>query len=509
MEWARDKVTDQLVPADAALPRRRYRCWNCGAPVYLRAGAERRAHFAHDPWAADPECVAFHPSTLAPAGRRARAWGASEREGTLEISRLYFDVEIEGPQLFLWLPPSAGTGAWTGAILVEADRTSQRLTAQHLLRGRMVKFPLLAGQWEIRLAGEVSEDYQSRLDVGISALESALNVFDATHSPAPAVGPSGVVRLGDPIWVVTRRDNFGEGAFDRHAGRQRCAEVGGWFIDRIVLPREAPQAERSRWSEWLERQVRSSRSRVFIAAPWPCGFEIDGKAVYPMLSGGMSIVSEDSADLEIRDQQGSSLVRAHESTRLCWEEPREGNWAFFVNGVEFSRFVVAREPPSAPPAIAAQLGSAPSSDLYAMQEELERLSAAELPADLNIRFSHPAIVRHFVADFEEFPAGEALLHIPAGATSVSLTAGHLGTLKWPTEARHPPVERPRPPAPLYPLARWLLSQALPLGTQGGSSIAVPPEWRADPVIAPLRGRQWPLALQGQIQLLLRSLTTRL
>lgn len=508
MEWARDKVTDQLVSADAALPLRRYRCWNCGAPVYLRAGPERRAHFAHDAGAADPECVAFHPSALHAGGWRARAWGASEREGSLEISRLYFDIEIEGPQLFLWLPPSAGTGAWTGAIRIEADRTSQRLTAQHLHRGKMVKFPLVSGQWEIRLAGEVSEDYQSRLDVGTSALESACNVFDATHSPGPAVGPSGAVRLGDPIWVVTRRGNFGEGTVDKRAGRQRCAEIGGWFVDRIVLPREASRAESIQWSDWLERQVRSGRSRTFIAAPWPCGFEMDGKPVYPLLSEGISIVSEDSADLEIRDQQGSLIVRAHESIRLWWEEPREGTWTVFVNGVEFSRFAVARQPPSAPPAITARLGSAPSSDLYSVQQGLERLSDTELPADLNVCFSHPAIARRFV-DPQESSAGETLLYFPAGATSVSLTAGHLGTLKWPTVTRHPPTEVPRRPAPRYGLARWLLSHALPLGTQDGLSIVVPPEWHADPVIAPLRGRQWPITLQGQIQLLLRSLTTRL
>src|SRR6185437_1824731 len=96
-------------------------------------------------------------------------------------------------------------------------------------------------------------------------------------------------------------------------------------------------------------------------------------------------------------------------------------------------------------------------------------------------------------------AGETLLHFPAGATSVSLTAGHLGTLKWPTVIRRPPAEMPRRPAPRYQLARWLLSHALPLGAQDGRSIAVPPEWQTDPVIAPLRGRLWPITLQGQIQ----------
>lgn len=416
---------------------------------------------------------------------------------------------MEGPQLFLWLPPSAGTGEWTGAILVKADRSSQRLRVQHLLRGTMVKFPLAAGQWEIRLDGEVSEDYQSRLDLGTSALESSLNVFDATRSPAPAVGPSGVVRLGDPIWVVTRRDSFGRGSLDRSGGRQRCAQIGGWYVERIELPREASRTEVTQWSGELERQIRPARSRAFIEMPWPCGFEIDGQAVYPLLSGGVSIVSEDSADLEIRDQQGTPIVRAHESTRLSWEEPQEGSWALFVNGVEFSRFVVACQPLSAPPAIAAQLGSAPPTDLYAVQQELERLSATELPADLNIRFAHPEIATRFVVDPKEPLAGETLLRIPAGAKSVSLTAGHFGTLKWPTAALHPPaLLHPRPPAPLYPLARWLLSHAFPLGTQGGSQITVPPEWRADPVIAPLCARQWPFTLQGQVQLLQRSLTTR-
>ena len=172
---------------------------------------------------------------------------------------------------------------------------------QHLLNGQRVDFQLSDGQWLIKTNGDVSRDYESRLDLGMTCLESSLNIFDAMHSPAPRVGPTRAVRLGDSLWVITRQTTFNWNKPDAKVRIERCASAGGWYVEYVQLPRMASPQLVAELAGWLQRPIRPARACVFVASPWPSAYTSTGVAVYPMIAGGFEII--------FRSKGGSATCR--------------------------------------------------------------------------------------------------------------------------------------------------------------------------------------------------------
>jgi hypothetical protein len=506
LDQARDRATDQLVSARAALPSRRYRCAVCNAPVHLRAGSDRRPHFAHASGKADPECHEYFPSEAPYTGRRGLGpQGHADGEG-VEGVELFFDLTEAGPVLSLSMPPSAGTGAWTGSIDVEAHRVSRRFTNQHLQNGQRVDFQLSDGQWLIETNGEVSLDYESRLDLGMTCLESSLNNFDAMHSPAPRIGATRAVRLGDSLWVITRQTTFNWNNPDAKVRIERCASVGGWYVEYVQLPRTASPQLVSQLARWLQRPIRPARACVFVASPWPSAYTAAGVAIYPMMAGGIEIISDQNADLQLVGEHGQATTEARQATVLRWARPVAGLWTVVVNGDPFLTFAIANQPPRLRPAIVASFDEGPEQSLFEAQAELERGPQSSPPPRSVIEWK-TAGVAHCVningAPLDNPETG--LIEIPAGAWGTTVSAGNFGTLRWPVRPKATAPSRSIDLRAIYDRARWALSKALPFGSTSGISIRVAKEWQSDAILGALQHRRWPVELQAHLQVLLHSL----
>jgi hypothetical protein len=506
LDQARDGATDQLVNAVAALRSRGYRCAVCNAPVHLRAGSDRRAHFAHVSGKADPECEEYFPSEAPYTGRRPLG-GAQEHDGGEGLQRveLFFDLTEAGPILSVSMPPSAGTGSWTGSIDLEAHRVSRRFTNQHLLTGQRVNFELLDGQWLIRANGEVSLDYESRLDLGVSCLESSLNIFDAMHSPAPRMGPTRAARLGEALWVITRQTTINWDTPDASVGLERCASVGGWFVEYVQLPRTASPQAVAQLARWLQRPIRPARACVYVASPWPSAYTSAGVAVYPMIAGGLEIRSDQNADMQLIDEHGQVTAEAPYSDVLRWAKPIAGVWTVVVNNDPFLTFVIADQPPVAGPAIVARVDGGLEQNLFDAQAQLERDGQSSPPHTV-IEWKSPGIAHCMRINGTPLDDPETgILEIPAGAWGTTLTAGNFGTLRWAERSMTTAPARSADLRAIYDRARWVLSKALPFESTSGISIRVAKEWRSDFILGALRHRRWSVEFQPHLQLLLRAM----
>jgi hypothetical protein len=455
---------------------------------------------------ADPECEEYFPSEAPYTGRRPLGGQQEHDDGEgLQGVELFFDLTEAGPVLSVSMPPSAGTGSWTGSIDIEAHRVSRRFTNQHLLTGQRVNFQLLDGQWLIRTNGEVSLDYESRLDLGVSCLESSLNIFDAMHSPAPRMGPTRAARLGDSLWVITRQTTFNWDKPDANVGVERCASVGGWFVEYVHLPRTASPQAVAQLARWLQRPIRPARACVYVATPWPSAYTSAGVAVYPMIAGGLEIRSDQNADMQLIDEHGKVAAEAPYSDVLCWAKPIAGVWTVIVNNDPFLTFAVAHEAPPAGPAIVARVDAGPEQNLFEAQAQLET-DGQSSPPRIVIEWKSPGIAR--CMNLNGAPLAEpeiGLLEIPAGSWGTTLTAANFGTLRWPDRAKEIAPARNGDLRALYDRARWVLSKALPFGSTSGVSIRVAKEWHSDVILGALRHRRWPVEFQPHLQLLLHSM----
>ncbi len=112
MEYAYDAVTGDLESAGQARGARRYTCPVCVAPVNLRAGDLRQAHFAHWPGYGSPACERFvpgqqgiHPQGLHPHGK---AGGAVANRRKMDLR--------------LWIPRAPERAAWQLELILPACR---------------------------------------------------------------------------------------------------------------------------------------------------------------------------------------------------------------------------------------------------------------------------------------------------------------------------------------------------------------------------------------------------
>lgn len=393
MHSAIDRATGDTVLAAQATPRRRYRCTRCDAEVMLRTGAVRIPHFAHVAGEADPDCDLFFSVSSAHLGRPQRRNWSETGEDRASGCALFFSEQAGGPQLYFWLPASTSRSNWSGLIRFEANQVTRQLTHSHLERGQLIAFNLLDGQWLITIDGQVSDDYLSQLEVGPGSLESGLNIFLASKSPGPRLGPTDVVRLAESYWIITRQFNF---ELDRRAASTitiPISSVGGWLVYLMTLPETATVETLANLSGWLQRPVRHARAEIWIDRPWPSSKTPDGTPVIPLMDIGVELKSDTPMDIEIRSSlNGHSVASFPFCSRALWKSVSEGRWTVFGNDAAFLSFVITVTPPLIPAALTVQVNDSVLLDLYRAQELINELATAgQTTASLELRWNCDAI----------------------------------------------------------------------------------------------------------------------
>lgn len=107
MEYAYDGVTGNLESAGQARGARRYTCPVCKAPVNLRAGVFRQAHFAHWPGYGSPACERFVPGQqgIHPQGKT----------GSAVANRRKMELRLR-------IPPAPERAAWQLELILPSCR---------------------------------------------------------------------------------------------------------------------------------------------------------------------------------------------------------------------------------------------------------------------------------------------------------------------------------------------------------------------------------------------------
>ena len=510
MESATDSATDQIIPAASASHKRRYRCPRCHAKVMLRVGLLRVPHFAHVAGEADPDCENFF-STINPYHGK-RSWREQTETGRERLSSctLFFDQEVTGPTLYLWLPPTRRGPAWTGAITFVTGRITRRFTAAHLIRGQRIAFPLTDGQWSLSVEGDIPEDYLSQLDIGPRSLEAGLNLFAADQSPAIQLGPSHPIRLRDSIWVITRNEAFDRDSRALLVTIERRSDSGGWHVFLVTLPTSATREAVHALTQYLQRPVGLPRAKVWIERPWAVSLSPEGLPIFPISRDGLEVTSDAPFDIEIRSHENDMAVeRFPYSTRGTWSTPREGTWGVFANDAWFLDFVVSNEPPISQPAITGSIGARPFVNLFELQGQLDELADARRDsASVELRWSSDALA-------SLIRINDVALDIPPLQNEVAVTlfpgdhlrAGNLGCIYWPRDtlanSLNPAVIGPADS--LRITARWLISVRSRVRNHADLAISVPAALRKYPEFAGLVGVTWATRYVAHVRALERHL----
>lgn len=505
-----DCATDQTVGASDASSRRRYRCAVCQAPVVLRAGGQRANHFAHAAGQADPDCTAYFGGHFIFTGRRTPSRGPRDAGGSVDSTRLYFDETLSGPELGLWLPSAAANDTWTGTVEVRATGTTKRLSMAHLLSGCMVTFPLVDGQWNVSVGGDVSDDYRSRLDVGPGSLESGLNLFDAMQSPSPRLGPSAPVRLGEAVWVVTRSASFGSVPKGGSIVCEERAPVGGWHVFFVQLPTDASPTLAATITEWLQRALRFKQARVWIEAPWASAMTPRGVPVLPLQTHGVELRADQAVDLQIRDSEsGATMFEALGCLGTVWESPVEGRFTIFANDLAFLTFELRHDLVPPLPALGAEIDGEFAGDVFALQTRIDGLRARGVQkASVRLLWGSAAVGQLLQVDGRQISlsADSRFVDIPM-VPGTDLRADRLGAVCWPAlePSRRSAFGYLRGLESLRERARWLLSvsQASTVGEIQMPQIS--DLLAADTDFGQLRNVAWPIELAAHVQALARDL----
>lgn len=509
MHEAVDCATDETVSADVASHVRRYRCARCYAPVKLRGGVQYSIHFAHVSGKADPDCEEYFGGNYFYAGRKYQSRLNDLTSRDADTSELYFDVETSGPTLSLWLPSAQGSGVWEGSIDISTATANRRMSSQHLESGRFVAFELIDGQWNVATVGDVSSDYTMRLDLGPGALESGINIFDATRSPGRKVPPFARVRLGDAVWVVTRDVEFQTRAPSASVKCERRAFVGGWIVLFVELPQECNRDLIQRIGEWLQRPIGLPRARVWVEQPFPIRITSRGTHVYRRNVDMVVLRADQIVDLEILETKTKRRVlHVHDTTYAEWRDVSPGYWTVRANGSEFVRFEVCSENIVRPPALEILCGDMPFESLFELHEHIASIDPHRLQSiNVSMHWSAPelgALLRVDDVKLDLMPDARSVQVVVT--PGVVISASNMGIAAWRSsemqtvlpQVFHNKIES------LRERARWLLSIASPPTADSEVIRHIPKSLINDQVIGRLVLAAWCQKLAPQVRALAKE-----
>jgi hypothetical protein len=310
MHWAKDRLGN-IVPASARLPYRAdFRCPCCNAPVFLRAGSYRQAHFAHYGYTGTEKCEYYHPSdeTDPTPARPAIEPPKASREDAFVRAGIFLSRTTHGVSLVLRLPRLRDAGkASNAAVVIQTGLGKREILSSQLARTHFIAVapgvPIATATAPQVLAG-----VQASIGLAVEAFREDGNFFLATDGPGALLPPGAPLEWGEQYWLVTKRKRQHNYAVDLFEFKLE-AERRGWCYYRTILPDPtmASETARAEISRFLGRTVRNPRPRLHVAHPAPHHIAPDGALVYP----------EDTTHIVLRatggGQVGASTVYSQEA----------------------------------------------------------------------------------------------------------------------------------------------------------------------------------------------------
>jgi hypothetical protein len=285
LRYARDAGTGGDVDAHYARSSGRFTCPVCRAPVILRDGRYRAAHFAHRVSTARKECLLYHPSSalLEPWSIVSPSAPLAEPTPRLALSLTVEQTTVRGKVTGVWglnvtVPKSPSI---LGEIVVDCGVGDHR----HILLAKLaigpqtyavdLDAPSFFASW---VSHEVPQEYGRRVRERIAGLAvDRFNVFLATKTKQrPAAG---ALIWGQDYYFLWRHDKVRTVPADIVVAA--LPQKNAWSCCLVSLPGE-PDKELAAWlSASTHLGVVEPSQRWGVIYPPPLGIASTGDLLLP------------------------------------------------------------------------------------------------------------------------------------------------------------------------------------------------------------------------------------
>jgi hypothetical protein len=316
MQYARDRRTKRIVPADKVRwteKSRAYECPVCKAEVHYRCamGPSPYPGFAHNAHAARLDCDLYHPSVAGEVSSSSK--GEFEEDDTCEFDLCLDDQE--NWTLFLRFPEISNLGdarlraLTSGSVGVVTGSASASLTLMDLRpgvgRARLVVPPSMnsyhatpAGKWPNSLSSD-------RWNGSCPGLNPRGTPFLLRNGEWERLRQGAKLKLGSEIRVVAEATNTPPRIYSSGPAAAISHNKLEWRMWRVILP-DAISSALDRWAQAIEVNFVLADELSVIGVPY--GFSSDG----PIFTAGHRFIAkvkwapdEAPATLSLRTPLGS------------------------------------------------------------------------------------------------------------------------------------------------------------------------------------------------------------
>lgn len=324
MDWARDQL-GQLVHASQGgnLSYRVLSCPLCRERVYLRAGHQRRAHFAHFGYRAKPECENYHPSeSHSRAGTSPyRKSDQSDAPVSAPQVAILLEVNDDRPAMYLRLPAFPGIANSDEAVELHTGLGIRRYSVTTLCRSRIVpvtlRLPLVTVVASSPLG--VSGATKEVIEAGVSAFRRDGNFFRFGETGRRLLGINEPLEWGERYSLLTqRRLPSASGVFGIDC--EVASEQAGWVLYQIILPSldwAATNEAKGAIERYLNRAIVPPRPRAHFIRPPPHHVEIDGTHVFPEGTQEVVLRTVGPGDVYIQSISSGARFQSERDNETC------------------------------------------------------------------------------------------------------------------------------------------------------------------------------------------------
>ena len=443
MDWANDQLGRLVHAADRHLFAYGFRCPTCGEPVRLRAGVQRRAHFAHYSHSPKPDCEEYHPSVYpapifrptAPVMQRPRSFHRLSLQGGVFLGR-----EDSGRfSLHLKLPRLKDDSGVEGQLRVQSALGIRTFSAAQLLRPQFMRVSPQVPLVEV-VGSEDMEEAAAAIEQDIALFRASGNFFAGTES-ARLLAADEPLEWGETYRLLTQRPLAPAPA---EIGCELLASAGtkGWFIYQLDLPllQEGQAAHIGGIvSHFTGRAVRMPSARAYIVDPMPHHVALDGAYVYPFAPTRLLLRRTGAVSLELNGSARSDTTQLVDSGE--WIEVHglaEGEATIRGNDQIVASVRIEECPLFDPQGVEISIGS----ESWRLFDSRVREVLAKPSATVTIQSPTSRIADAVALDRTQWRQRGTHHVLLDGIEKPAIDAGNFGRVTWETPLSQPDVATP-------------------------------------------------------------------
>lgn len=342
MDWARNRLGDLVAANQSGLSTYGLVCPVCGQPVYKRAGPERRAHFAHYSHRARPDCENyFPPYGVSPASTVGGNMVLPPRAKRSPLRCGLFLALSSTTQSFSLLLkiPSLAEPLGEGTVFIQTGIGARSFTTADLRRPRFVtlrpQVPLATCSGNGAL-----HSFAMEVQAELGEFKQGINLFVGGDEGGRRLYEDEPTEWGGRYWLVSPVHVEPPALITDFIGWRVSGRIADWFIYSMELPRMIPASQialRHVVENFIEHRIHGAKASVYVAAPLPHHFDVDGALVYPEYPQRLLLRTTSTAPVTVISKSGAknSAQRISEDwVEICHFEPSDCEATVCISGQE-------------------------------------------------------------------------------------------------------------------------------------------------------------------------------